>query len=503
MCGARDREADPAADRRPGAGDGGGHPVPGARARWCAPARASSSTCSPPAGAGLLARPGRRHGPPAHRPAEAEEAGEARHRGRGRPARREGRGQAAAHRLGGDGAAAGRRPGRARLRRPARRRTSTGSAASPSAWPAPTATRSTLDDLEPRTFSFNSPYGACPDCTGLGIKKEVDPELVVPDPELSLAEGAIAPWAVGHTAGVLRPAAGGPGQGRWASAWTPRGGELPSEAQKAVLHGSDDQVHVRYRNRYGRERSYYANYEGVIPFLERRSTRPSPSRSGALRGLHARRAVPGLQGRAAQAGGPRGHPRTASGRRSIAEVSAMSVAECSEFLDGMELDERAGDDRRAGAQGGAGAAGLPARRRAATTCRCPRAAGTLSGGEAQRIRLATQIGSGLVGVLYVLDEPSIGLHQRDNRRLIETLVRLRDLGNTLIVVEHDEDTIRAADWVVDIGPGAGEHGGHDRAQRHRSRAADATRSRSPAPTCPGGDRSRCPPSAARSTGSGS
>ncbi len=317
----------------------------------------------------------------------------------------------------------------------------------------------TLDDLEPRTFSFNSPYGACPECAGLGIKKEVDPELVVPDVELSLAEGAIAPWAVGHSAeyfGRLLEGLANAMGFRISTPWR----RLPADAQKAVLHGSDDQVHIRYRNRYGRERSYYANYEGVVPFLERRLDQ---TESDAQRERYEgyMRDVP-----CPVCNGTRLKPEVLAvtlthrdqGERSIAEVSAMSVAECSEFLAGMALDARqsmiAGRilkevQARLGFLLDVGLHYLS----------LSRAAGSLSGGEAQRIRLATQIGSGLVGVLYVLDEPSIGLHQRDNRRLIQTLIRLRDLGNTLIVVEHDEDTIRAADWTVDIGPGAGEHGG--------------------------------------------
>jgi excinuclease ABC subunit A len=316
-----------------------------------------------------------------------------------------------------------------------------------------------LDDLEPRTFSFNSPYGACPECGGIGIKKEVDPELVVPDVEASLADGAIAPWAGGQTAeyfGRLLEGLANQVGFRMDTPWR----KLPAAAQKAVLHGSDDQVHVRYRNRYGRERSYYANFEGVIPFLERRldatdSDYAREKYEGYMRDVP----CPVCKG-------ARLKPEVLAvtlthrdqGERSIAEVSAMSVAECSQFLDGMLLDARqtmiAGRilkevQARLGFLLDVGLHYLS----------LDRAAGSLSGGEAQRIRLATQIGSGLVGVLYVLDEPSIGLHQRDNRRMIQTLVRLRDLGNTLIVVEHDEDTIRAANWVVDIGPGAGEHGG--------------------------------------------
>jgi excinuclease ABC subunit A len=316
-----------------------------------------------------------------------------------------------------------------------------------------------LDDLEPRTFSFNSPYGACPSCSGLGIKKEVDPELVVPDDELSLADGAIAPWAGGQSAeyfgrllGALADSVGFRVDKPWRS--------LPAGARKAVLHGVDEQVHVRYQNRYGRERSYYATFEGVVPFLERRMEQ---TESDAMRERYEgyMREVP-----CPVCGGARLRPEVLAvtlphrehGERSIAEVCAMSVADCSRFLGGLELDQRqsmiAGRvlkevQARLGFLLDVGLDYLS----------LDRPAGTLSGGEAQRIRLATQIGSGLVGVLYVLDEPSIGLHQRDNRRLIETLLRLKSLGNTLIVVEHDEDTIRAADWAVDIGPGAGEHGG--------------------------------------------
>ena len=316
-----------------------------------------------------------------------------------------------------------------------------------------------LDDLEPRTFSFNSPYGACPECHGIGVKKEVDPELVVPDPALSLAEGAIAPWAGGQSAeyfGRLLEGLASSVGFRTDTPWR----RLSAAAQKAVLHGTPEQVHVRYRNRYGRERSYYANFEGVVPFLDRRLDQTDSE--------HAREKYEGYM-RDVPCPVCKGArlkpevlavtlPHREQGNRSIAEVTAMSVADCSAFLDGMVLDARQ-----------AAIAGRVLKEVQARLgflldvglhyLSLDRAAGTLSGGEAQRIRLATQIGSGLVGVLYVLDEPSIGLHQRDNRRLIETLTRLRDMGNTLIVVEHDEDTIRASDWAVDIGPGAGEHGG--------------------------------------------
>ncbi|HEX2130435.1 MAG TPA: excinuclease ABC subunit UvrA [Actinophytocola sp.] len=318
----------------------------------------------------------------------------------------------------------------------------------------------TIEDLEPRSFSFNSPYGACPVCTGIGVRQEVDPELVVPDDELSLADGAIAPWAGGQTAEyftrLLTSLAEAVGF-RMDVPWR----RLPAKAQKAVLHGTPDQVHVRYRNRYGRERSYYANFEGVIPFLERRQEQTeSDYMREKYEGYMREVPCPTCQG-------TRLKPEILAvtlehgehGARSIAEVSALSIAECADFLDGLRLG------RRETMIAGAVLKEIQARLRflldvGLDYLSLDRASGTLSGGEAQRIRLATQIGSGLVGVLYVLDEPSIGLHQRDNHRLIETLTRLRNLGNTLIVVEHDEDTIRSSDWVVDIGPGAGEHGGH-------------------------------------------
>ncbi|WP_093576426.1 excinuclease ABC subunit UvrA [Amycolatopsis rubida] len=317
-----------------------------------------------------------------------------------------------------------------------------------------------IEDLEPRSFSFNSPYGACPECTGIGIRKEVDPELVVPDDELSLAEGAIAPWAGGQSADYflrllesLSEAVGF----RMDTPWR----RLPARVQKAVLHGVDEQVHVRYRNRYGRQRSYYAAFEGVIPFLERRLEQTdSEYMRERYEGYMREVPCPACQG-------TRLKPEilavtlehATQGDRSIAEVCALSIAEASEFLDELVLGPREA------MIAGAVLKEIQARLRflldvGLTYLSLDRASGTLSGGEAQRIRLATQIGSGLVGVLYVLDEPSIGLHQRDNHRLIETLTRLRNLGNTLIVVEHDEDTIRSSDWVVDIGPGAGEHGGH-------------------------------------------
>ncbi|WP_414938548.1 excinuclease ABC subunit UvrA [Amycolatopsis sp. cmx-11-51] len=317
-----------------------------------------------------------------------------------------------------------------------------------------------IEDLEPRSFSFNAPYGACPECSGIGVRKEVDPELVVPDDEMSLGEGAIAPWAGGQSADyfirLLESLAETIGF-RMDTPWR----KLPAKIQKAVLHGVDDQVHVRYKNRYGRQRSYYASFEGVIPFLERRQEQTeSEYMRERYEGYMREVPCPACQG-------TRLKPEILAvtlehktqGDRSIAEVCALSIAEASQFLDELELG------KRETVIAGAVLKEIQARLRflldvGLNYLSLDRASGTLSGGEAQRIRLATQIGSGLVGVLYVLDEPSIGLHQRDNHRLIETLVRLRDLGNTLIVVEHDEDTIRSSDWVVDIGPGAGEHGGH-------------------------------------------
>ncbi len=315
-----------------------------------------------------------------------------------------------------------------------------------------------IDDLEPRSFSFNSPYGACPECTGLGIRKEVDPDLVVPDPQRSLAEGAIAPWSMGQTAEYFVRLMSGLADVMGFSmdaAWQ----DLPPKARKAILEGSSEQVHVKYRNRYGRTRSYYADFEGVLPFLQRRmESTESEQMKERYEGYMRDVPCPVCQG-------TRLRPEIlavtiAAGERqmSIAEVAELSIADCAAFLNELTLGAReeaiAGQvlkevQARLGFLLDVGLEYLS----------LSRAAGTLSGGEAQRIRLATQIGSGLVGVLYVLDEPSIGLHQRDNRRLIETLTRLRDLGNTLIVVEHDEDTIRASDWVVDIGPLAGEHGG--------------------------------------------
>ncbi|TDO47889.1 excinuclease ABC subunit A [Kribbella sp. VKM Ac-2527] len=311
-----------------------------------------------------------------------------------------------------------------------------------------------IDELEPRSFSFNSPYGACPVCTGLGTRMEVDPELLVPDPSKSLDEGAIQPWSGQNVSQYFERLLTALAKDLKIKTSTPFG-ELPAKAKKALLTGHDRQVHVSYKNRYGRERSYYTTFEGVIPYVERRHGEAS-SDTSRERFEEYMREVPCLA-----CNGARLKPISLAvtlGGKNIAEISAMSIDEVHSFLAGMDLTAREkqiaervvkeiGERLRFLLDVGLDYLALN------------RPAGSLSGGEAQRIRLATQIGSGLVGVLYVLDEPSIGLHQRDNRRLIETLVRLKELGNTLIVVEHDEDTIDHADWVVDIGPGAGEHGG--------------------------------------------
>ena len=312
-----------------------------------------------------------------------------------------------------------------------------------------------FDELEPRSFSFNSPWGACPDCTGLGTRMEVDPELIVPDPAKSLEDGAIAPWAGGHVSDYfdrLIEALAETIGFRLDTPWE----RLPAKAKTALLKGYDAQVHVRYKNRYGRERSYYTNFEGAITYVERRHAE-AESDSSREKFAGFMREVP-----CPSCGGSRLKPVSLAvtvDSKSIAALCAQPIGELAKNLLNLDLSERDMQiarlilkevNARLGFLLDVGLDYLT----------LDRASATLAGGEAQRIRLATQIGSGLVGVLYVLDEPSIGLHQRDNHRLLETLLRLRDLGNTLIVVEHDEDTIRAADWVVDIGPGAGEHGGH-------------------------------------------
>ena len=311
----------------------------------------------------------------------------------------------------------------------------------------------TLDEIEPRTFSFNAPYGACPECTGIGTRLEVDPDLVIPDEDATLESGAVAPWAQTSSEyfqRVLSALADDLGF-RMDVPWR----ALPERAREAILFGQDHKVHVRYKNRWGRERQYSTGFEGVVTFIERRHNETESDWSKEKYEAYMRE-VP-----CPVCEGARLKPEVLAvkvGDLSIADLCRLPLTEARTFLTGLALGTR---EQAIAAQvlkeinarlGFLLDVGLD-------YLSLERPAGTLSGGEAQRIRLATQIGSGLVGVLYVLDEPSIGLHQRDNRRLIETLTRLRDLGNTLIVVEHDEDTIRAADWIVDIGPGAGEHGG--------------------------------------------
>ncbi len=309
------------------------------------------------------------------------------------------------------------------------------------------------DEPAPRNFSFNSPYGACETCDGLGTTFEVDPELVIPDTDMSVNEGAIAPWRSSHTQYFTR----------MLEAVAEHYGidldkpykSLTAKQQKVILHGVDGNLKVKYKNRYGRTREYSTAYEGIIPWLNRRREGAESDWSREQYEGYMRE-VP-----CSKCGGARLKPSTLAvlvNGKNISEVSDMAIGESAKFLAALELNER---DRmiaervtkeinaRLGFLLDVGLDYLS----------LSRSAGTLAGGEAQRIRLASQIGSGLVGTLYVLDEPSIGLHQRDNRRLIDTLHRLRDLGNTVIVVEHDEDTIRESDWIVDIGPGAGEHGG--------------------------------------------
>ena len=311
-----------------------------------------------------------------------------------------------------------------------------------------------FEELEPRSFSFNSPFGACPECSGLGTTREVDIELVVPDVDRSLSEGAIAPWSRGTVSGYFSRLLEAIADEIGVDVETPWK-KIPARSKKVILEGYDEAIHVQYRNRYGRRRSYYTEYEGVVPYVKRRHAEAETDASRE-RFEGYMREVP-----CSACSGSRLKPLTLAVTiegKSIADIASLPIGEAADVLSSLALSERESViasrvlkevNERLQFLVDVGLHYLS----------MDRAAGTLAGGEAQRIRLATQIGSGLVGVLYVLDEPSIGLHQRDNHRLIETLVRLRDLGNTLIVVEHDEDTIRTADWVVDIGPGAGEHGG--------------------------------------------
>jgi len=311
-----------------------------------------------------------------------------------------------------------------------------------------------FEELAPRNFSFNSPYGACDRCDGLGTRFEVDPELVVNDDDLSLAEGAIAPWS-GFRSQYFDRVLSSLAEQFGFSVDTPWR-KLRKRDKQAVLYGSGTkEVQVSYKNRYGRRRSYKTRFEGVIPWLERRHSDSESDRAREqIEGYMREVPCPACDG-------ARLRPASLAvtiNDKNIFEVGELSIAKAAVFLGGLELSER---DRIIAEQV---VKEVNERLRflldvGLDYLTLNRASGTLAGGEAQRIRLASQIGSGLVGVLYVLDEPSIGLHQRDNRRLLDTMVRLRDLGNTVIVVEHDEETIRSADRVVDIGPGAGEHGG--------------------------------------------
>ncbi|MDH5314661.1 MAG: excinuclease ABC subunit UvrA, partial [Actinomycetota bacterium] len=310
-----------------------------------------------------------------------------------------------------------------------------------------------FDEMAPRNFSFNSPYGACSTCDGLGTRLEVDPDLVVPDTDRSVREGALAPWAsatLEYWNRVIESVA----EAHDIDLDTAFR-RLPKKQRDVLLYGSDEKIHVRYKNRYGRQRSYWTTYEGVVTNVERRHRETdSESQRDKLEQFMAE--IP-----CRECKGARLRPETLAvtvAGLNIAELTDRSIRDTLAFIEGMDLSERE----------------LMIAERLLKEIRerlrflvdvgldylsLARPSGTLAGGEAQRIRLATQIGSGLVGVLYILDEPSIGLHQRDNKRLIDTLVRLRDLGNTLIVVEHDEATILEADHIVDIGPLAGEHGG--------------------------------------------
>jgi excinuclease ABC subunit A len=311
-----------------------------------------------------------------------------------------------------------------------------------------------FDELAPRNFSFNSPYGACSTCNGLGTRFEVDPELIVPNTDLSVRAGAISPWSGARTEYFAR-VLGAVGEAFRIDLDKPWSKLSKTHKQVLLFGAGSRRVHIRYRNRYGTQRSYDTTYEGVVPWLQRRhSDAESDFQREQVEGYM--REVP-----CPACGGARLKPESLAvtiGGRNIAELSMLSIRTSHELLGTLELTSR--EEM------------IAARVLKEIRSRLQflvdvgldylslaRSAATLAGGEAQRIRLASQIGSGLVGVLYVLDEPSIGLHQRDNKRLIETLMRLRDLGNTVLVVEHDEETMRVADYIVDIGPGAGEHGG--------------------------------------------
>jgi excinuclease ABC subunit A len=312
-----------------------------------------------------------------------------------------------------------------------------------------------LPELQPRIFSFNSPHGACPRCTGLGAQQEIDPDLLVPDPSVSIGEGALVPWSVGNSGfyeSVIQAIADRyeiPLDEPWES--------LSQEEQNLFLYGTDgERVYVSYRNRMGRKRSYMLAFEGIIPSLERRYRETdSSTQRERIEEYMSFRPCPVCKG-------ARLKPEVLAvtvGRKNIHEFTQMSVTRALQFLDELDLTET---EQLIGAR-------IVKEIRERLTfldnvgvgyLQLDRPSATLSGGEAQRLRLATQIGSQLVGVLYILDEPSIGLHQRDNDKLIGTLERLRDLGNSVLVVEHDEQMMRSSDWLVDMGPGAGEHGGY-------------------------------------------
>ncbi len=310
-----------------------------------------------------------------------------------------------------------------------------------------------FEELEPRSFSFNSPFGACPECSGIGTKKEVDEDLIIPDDSISINDGAIAPWSGGQSSDYFLRLLEALAKDLPFSLDTPWK-KISAKAKDAILNGYEYEIKMKYKGRYG-ARNYTTGFEGVIPFIHRRHEETDSDYSRDKYEAYMREIS------CETCNGARLKPEVLAvtiGDKNISEICELSIADCATFLKQIKLNKREAQiaervmkevHARLGFLLDVGLDYLS----------LARPAGSLSGGEAQRIRLATQIGSGLVGVLYVLDEPSIGLHQRDNKRLIETLTRLRNLGNTLIVVEHDEETIRTADWIVDIGPGAGEHGG--------------------------------------------
>jgi excinuclease ABC subunit A len=317
-----------------------------------------------------------------------------------------------------------------------------------------------IGEIEPRTFSFNSPHGACPACAGLGTKLEPDPELVLGNPDISLKDGAVLPWQKSSGTAQYRMAILEGLARKFKFSLDTSIKSLPKKAIDAILNGTEDPLKLTYENRSGQRRSYEYEWEGVLPWLERqyRETTSEYIRTDIERYM-SERPCPVCKGKRLK---PEALAVTIGGRN-IADVTALTVSECFEWTTSLEKD-----------RGGLGVRERKIAKQVLKEIRTrlgflvdvgldyltvDRSATTLSGGEAQRIRLATQIGSGLMGVLYILDEPSIGLHQRDNARLIRTLLGMRDIGNTILVVEHDEETIRTADWVVDIGPGAGEHGG--------------------------------------------